>query len=118
MSFGYKHGVPPDADLVWDVRFLPNPNYLPRLRNRTGQDPTVARFALDNPVARQFLTHAESFLDFLLERFVQEGKSYVTLAIGCTGGHHRSVAVSEALGAFIRRKRRFDVRVQHRDAAR
>ncbi len=117
-SFGYKHGVPLDADVVWDVRFLPNPNYVARLRHLTGQRPAVARFVLNNPVTRRFLELLDPLQDFLLDRFAHEGKSYVTLAVGCTGGRHRSVAIAAALAARIRRQGRFDVRVHHRDAAR
>ncbi len=117
-SFGYKHGVPMDADVVWDVRFLPNPNYVAHLRPLTGLSPLVARYVMENPLTKQFLKHLAPLMEFLLERFAQEGKSYLTLAVGCTGGRHRSVAVAEALGEVIRKNGRFDVRVHHRDAAR
>ncbi len=117
-SFGYKHGVPLDADLVWDVRFLPNPNYVARLRPLTGQSPAVARFVMGNEATQKFIELLTPVLSYLLDRFSQEGKSYLTIAIGCTGGRHRSVAVAEALAALIRRGGRFDVRVHHRDAAR
>ena len=117
-SFGYKHGVPLDADLVWDVRFLPNPNYVARLRPLTGQSPAVARFVMGNEATKKFIELLTPVLTYLLDRFSQEGKSYLTIAVGCTGGRHRSVAVSEALAALIRRGGRFDVRVHHRDAAR
>lgn len=117
-SFGYKHGVPLDADLVWDVRFLPNPNYVARLRPLTGQNPAVARFVMRNAATKKFIDLLTPVLTFLLERFSQEGKSYLTIAVGCTGGRHRSVAVAEAVAGIIRRGGRFDVRVHHRDAAR
>lgn len=115
-SFGYKHGVPLDADVVWDVRFLPNPNYVPRLRPLTGESPAVSKFVLENPMTKKFLGLLDPLQEFLLDRFAQEGKSYVTLAVGCTGGRHRSVALAENLAARIRRQGRFEVRVHHRDA--
>ncbi|MBL8023750.1 MAG: RNase adapter RapZ [Elusimicrobia bacterium] len=117
-SFGYKHGVPLDADVVWDVRFLPNPNYVAPLRNLTGLSPKVSRYVLENPLTKRFLEHLAPLQDFLLDRFSQEGKSYLTLAVGCTGGRHRSVAVAEALAEIIRKNGRFDVRVHHRDSTR
>jgi UPF0042 nucleotide-binding protein len=117
-SFGYKHGVPMDADVVWDVRFLPNPNYLEDLRPLTGLNPRVSRYVLENPLTKRFLEHLSPLMDFLLDRFAQEGKSYLTLAVGCTGGRHRSVAVAEALAKIIRNNGRFDVRIHHRDSAR
>jgi UPF0042 nucleotide-binding protein len=116
-SFGYKHGVPLDADVVWDVRFLPNPNYVPRLRPLTGESPAVSKFVLENPMTKKFLGLLDPLQEFLLDRFAQEGKSYVTLAVGCTGGRHRSVAIAENLAARVRRQGRFEVRVHHRDAA-
>lgn len=115
-SFGYKHGVPLDADVVWDVRFLPNPNYVPRLRALTGENPAVSKFVLENPMTKKFLGLLDPLQEFLLDRFAQEGKSYVTLAVGCTGGRHRSVAIAESLAARIRGQGRFEVRVHHRDA--
>ncbi len=118
LSFGYKYGIPVEADLVWDVRFLPNPNYVPRLRHQTGREPAVARYVLNNVVAQRFMGYLRQMLLFLLEQFGQEGKSYLTVAVGCTGGHHRSVAIAEALAQFIRRQGGADVRVQHRDIQR
>lgn len=118
MSFGYKYGLPLDADLVWDVRFLPNPNYVRHLRPLTGRTLAVSRYVLQNPVARRFMQSLTEMLEFLLNQFAQEGKSYLTVAIGCTGGRHRSVAIAEALADFIRRRRKNDVRVLHRDADR
>ncbi len=117
-SFGYKHGIPLDADLVWDVRFLPNPNYIRHLRPLTGKNKAVAQYVLRNPSARYFMEQLTSLLSFLVDRFAQEGKSYLTVAIGCTGGHHRSVAIAEALAQFIHKKKNFDVRVIHRDVDR
>jgi UPF0042 nucleotide-binding protein len=115
MSFGYKYGIPLDADLVWDVRFLPNPNYIPRLHHLTGKQKAVSNFVLKNPDTRRFLDGLTPLLNFLVDRFAREGKSYLTVAVGCTGGKHRSVAITEALADFIRKKKDFDVRVVHRD---
>jgi UPF0042 nucleotide-binding protein len=114
VSFGYKYGVPPEADLVFDVRFLPNPNFVPALRRRTGNDPAVVRFLKREPETGVFLAKVRDFLGFLLPRYIKEGKSYLTIAIGCTGGRHRSVMIANALGAALKGK---DVRVQvrHRD---
>jgi UPF0042 nucleotide-binding protein len=103
-SFGYKHGVPLDADVVWDVRFLPNPNYVARLRNLTGLSPRVSRFVMENPLTKRFLEHLAPLHEFLLDRFSQEGKSYLTLAVGCTGGRHRSVAIAEAVATIDSRR--------------
>jgi RNase adapter protein RapZ len=114
VSFGYKYGVPSEADLVFDVRFLPNPNFVPALRRRTGNDPAVVRFLKREPETGVFLAKVRDFLGFLLPRYIKEGKSYLTIAIGCTGGRHRSVMIANALGAALKGK---DVRVQvrHRD---
>lgn len=118
LSFGYKHGVPLDADLVWDVRFLPNPNWVPKLRLLNGTSKAVSRYVLKNPETQKFMSLTQPMLDYLLQRFTQEGKSYLTVAVGCTGGRHRSVAIAEALADFTQKKTGFEVRVQHRDMAR
>jgi len=117
-SFGYKYGLPMDADLVWDVRFLPNPNYVPALRGFSGKKPSVSKFVLRNPHAKKFVAFLKDIMDFLLEQYNHEGKSYLTVAIGCTGGRHRSVAIAEALGDYIRRGKKSEVRVLHRDIER
>ncbi len=117
VSFGYRHGVPSDADLVFDVRFLPNPNYLPRLRNRTGQDPEVARYILSFSQSREFLDRITGLLEFLLPHYIQEGKSYLTIALGCTGGQHRSVMLAEAIARHLLRLG-YKLKVQHRDMPR
>jgi UPF0042 nucleotide-binding protein len=114
VSFGYKHGVPLDADLVFDVRFLPNPNFVPRLRRLTGRSPAVARFVARQRETRPFLRRLGGFLGYLIPRYIREGKSYLTIGIGCTGGRHRSVAIANALAVMLRRRRRL-VRVRHRD---
>jgi RNase adapter protein RapZ len=115
MSFGYKHGLPAEADLVWDVRFLPNPNWVEHLRPLDGRRQPVARYVLGNPLTRAFLDKTEDLLTLLLDGFAREGKSYLTIAVGCTGGRHRSVAIAEALSRFVRRRRGVEVRVTHRD---
>jgi RNase adapter protein RapZ len=97
VSFGYRHGVPPQADLVFDARFLPNPFFVPDLKALTGKDPKVASYVLDRPEAWEFLDKIVEMLEFLLPRFQREGRSYLTVAIGCTGGKHRSVAIVHAL---------------------
>ncbi len=101
MSFGYKYGIPIEADLVFDVRFLPNPFYVPELREKSGTDPDVRDYVFNSDVSRQFLLRLEEMLDFLLPNYEEEGKLTVTVCLGCTGGHHRSVAVAEALGEYL-----------------
>jgi UPF0042 nucleotide-binding protein len=117
-SFGFKYGVPIDADLMFDVRFLRNPYFVEELRHRTGQEREVSDYVLANDEAKQFLKLMWSYVDFCLPRFESEGRSYLTVAIGCTGGQHRSVAVAEALAAHLRQDRRRQVEVVHRDAER
>jgi UPF0042 nucleotide-binding protein len=115
VSFGFRHGLPRGADLVFDVRFLPNPHFEPRLRPRTGLDAEVARFVLDSAPAKDLLARLNDLLAFLLPLYEREGKSYLTVAVGCTGGRHRSVAVLEALAGELRRAGQ-NVSVTHRDA--
>jgi UPF0042 nucleotide-binding protein len=117
VSFGYKHGVPNEADLVLDVRFLPNPHFVPELRPNTGEDEAVARYVLENDETREFLEHIRHLLAFLLPKYQKEGKAYLTLAIGCTGGRHRSVALARAIGKWIE-ENGWRVQVRHRDIAR
>lgn len=114
MSFGYKYGVPPEADLVFDARFLPNPNFVPRLRRLSGNDRAVVAYLRRQPDTAAFLRRIRSFLAYLLPRYVGEGKSYLTIAIGCTGGRHRSVMLANALAAGVRH-RSLATRVRHRD---
>jgi RNase adapter protein RapZ len=97
MSFGFRHGVPPQADLVLDVRFLPNPYFVPELKGLTGQDARVASYVLDRDETRQFMDKVVDLCRFLFPRYQKEGKAYLTVALGCTGGKHRSVAIAEAL---------------------
>lgn len=114
VSFGYKHGLPLDADLVMDVRFLPNPNYEKGLKRRTGLDRKVQAFILREPLAKAFLTDFTRLLRRLLPRYVREGKSYLTVAVGCTGGHHRSVFVTHRLARELQ-KSGYRAREFHRD---
>lgn len=114
MSFGFKHGLPSELDLCFDCRFLQNPYFVDDLRLRPGTDPEVAKYVIEQPDSAVFLKKIEDLVDFLLPRFLAEGKAYVTTAIGCTGGRHRSVALAEALGQRLRNKS-IEVRVLHRD---
>ena len=100
-SFGFKYGVPLEADLVFDVRFLPNPYYVEELRPQTGLDKGVSDYVFDNPITQELMEHLRRFMDFLLPHFVEEGKSALVIAVGCTGGRHRSVAVTHALCEYI-----------------
>jgi len=117
MSFGFRRGVPPDADLVFDVRFLPNPHFVTSLRPWSGRHARVANFVLRAPAAGKFLRLTSGLLKFLLPQYIAEGKTYLTIAIGCTGGRHRSVALAEALGRRLRKARGIQLRVRHRDVA-
>jgi len=113
-SFAYRYGVPAEADLVFDVRFLPNPNFVPRLKPLTGNDPAVVRYMRRQPDTLAFLRKLYGLLAYVIPRYVREGKSYLTIAVGCTGGRHRSVMMANALGEAIARKG-YTVRVRHRD---
>ena len=116
VSFGFKHGPPLDADLVFDVRCLPNPHFVDRLRPLTGRDAKVVRFMRRHAATREYLDRLTTFLNFALPQYVQEGKSYLTIAIGCTGGQHRSVMVAEALKKSLARAKNVRLRVKHRDS--
>jgi UPF0042 nucleotide-binding protein len=116
VSFGYKHGVPVDADLVFDVRCLPNPHFVDRLRPLTGRDQAVIRYMRRHSETKDFLDRLTSFLRFALPQYVQEGKSYLTVAIGCTGGRHRSVMMAEALKKSLANVKGVRLRVKHRDS--
>ncbi|MFJ9364730.1 RNase adapter RapZ [Nocardia sp. NPDC101769] len=100
-SFGFKYGVPLDADMVFDLRFLPNPHWIPELREKTGQDAPVSEYVLSRPGAQDYLGTARHLVDLTTEGYRQEGKRYMTVAVGCTGGKHRSVAIAEALGEAL-----------------
>jgi UPF0042 nucleotide-binding protein len=114
VSFGYRYGIPADADLVFDVRFLPNPFFVPRLRPFSGKDPRVVRYIRSFPQTGEFLRRVESLLLYLIPHYIQEGKSYLTVALGCTGGRHRSVALAEVIRRAIKKKG-YSAKVVHRD---
>ncbi|MBL8602461.1 MAG: RNase adapter RapZ [Myxococcales bacterium] len=118
ISFGFKYGVPVDADLVFDARFLPNPHFDPALRPHSGQNPAVSGYVLESPDGAAFLSAIEGFVGPLLPKYAREGKVVLTVAVGCTGGRHRSVALAEALGARLRGDAPGDVQVAHRDIER
>jgi UPF0042 nucleotide-binding protein len=109
MSFGFRYGIPAQADMVFDVRFLPNPYFVPELKAFTGRDPRVAAYVLDRPETQQFLEKMVDFSEFLLPHFRREGKAYLTVAIGCTGGKHRSVAIAHALSERLSAHHRVQV---------
>ena len=113
-SFGFRHGIPLDVDMVMDVRFLPNPHWVEHLRPQTGLDPDVRDYVLEQSVTKQFLDRFEGLLELLLPAYVAEGKSYLSIAIGCTGGHHRSVALAEEIASWLRAMGHRP-RVTHRD---
>jgi RNase adapter protein RapZ len=114
-SFGFRHGIPQDADLVFDVRFLPNPNYIPEFKPLTGRHPSVARYVRSFPQTQEFLTRITNLLGFLMPLYVKEGKSYLTIAFGCTGGQHRSVMIAEEIAKHLK-KQKYSVKINHRDA--
>jgi UPF0042 nucleotide-binding protein len=116
LSFGYKYGIPMDADLVFDVRFLPNPNYVEGLKHLTGLDQAVLDYVFGDTMTKRFMRRLYGMLRFLLPCYVQEGKSHLVIAIGCTGGQHRSVAVAERLARLLRRG--YEVNLHHRDIPR
>ena len=117
LSFGFKHGIPVDSDLLFDVRFLPNPHFVPELRPHTGRDAKVVKFLDRAKATHEFLDHTLNLLKFLVPQYVSEGKTYLTVGIGCTGGRHRSVAIAEALKKGLSGIPGVRVRVKHRDIA-
>jgi UPF0042 nucleotide-binding protein len=117
ISFAYKKGIPPEADMVLDVRFLPNPYFVEELQPLTGEDPGVRKYVLDRSETQAFLGHLFTFVDFLLPRYQEEGKTHLTLAIGCTGGQHRSVVIANALGQHLSREN-YPFTLNHRDMPR
>ena len=117
-SFGFKYGLPMDADMVMDVRFLPNPHWVDELRPQTGQSPAVRDYVLAQPGATEFLQTYHQLLKLVADGYIREGKRYMTVAIGCTGGKHRSVAIAEALAGLLGENRQLSVRVLHRDLGR
>ncbi|KKK77235.1 hypothetical protein LCGC14_2855660 [marine sediment metagenome] len=114
MSFGFKYGLPQGIDMLLDVRFLPNPHFIPELRGLTGKDAPVRDFVLDKEVTREFIKRISDLLDFLVPHYRREGKAYLTIGIGCTGGRHRSTAIVERLAQMLRNDKT-DVNVLHRD---
>jgi UPF0042 nucleotide-binding protein len=114
MSFGFKHGIPIDVDIVFDVRFLPNPHWEEELRPLTGRDDAVSEFVMSNPLTQQFVQKVEDLLELVLPAYAAEGRSYLTVAIGCTGGRHRSVAITESLAQSLT-SQGWRPRVAHRD---
>ena len=114
VSFGYKFGVPSDSDLVFDVRFLPNPHFVPSLRRYTGKDPKVQKYIRSFPQTGEFLRRIQGLLTYLIPHYIREGKSYLTIAFGCTGGKHRSVMLAEQVKKSLE-KRGFSTKVTHRD---
>jgi UPF0042 nucleotide-binding protein len=115
VSFGYKHGLPDDADLVFDVRFLPNPHFVPEFRALTGRDPRVAKYIRSFPQTQEFINRISELLIYLLPHYIREGKSYLTISFGCTGGQHRSVMIAEDVNKRLR-KAGYKVKVVHRDS--
>ena len=117
ISFGFKHGLPLEADLVFDVRFLPNPFYIDTLREQTGLDEPVRSYLFGYQQTRDFMTYLERLLDFLLPQYVEEGKTALVIAIGCTGGHHRSVTLTRVFAEYVR-SLGYRVKENHRDMSR
>ena len=115
LSFGFKHGLPVDADIVFDARFLPNPHFVPALKPKTGRDRAVIAFLRQQAITGEFLEKLTDLLMFLIPEYVREGKAYLTIAIGCTGGRHRSVMIAEALKPSLETLQGVRVRVRHRD---
>ena len=113
-SFGYRHGLPPDSDLVFDVRFLPNPNYIPKFKPLTGTDPDVARYIRSFPQTQEFIERISDLLIYLLPHYIREGKSYLTIAFGCTGGQHRSVMIAGEIQKRLAAAG-FKAKINHRD---
>jgi UPF0042 nucleotide-binding protein len=117
LSFGFKHGIPVDSDLLFDVRFLPNPHFVPALRQYSGRDQEVVRYLDRSSATHEFLDHTLNLLKFLIPQYAHEGKTYLTIGIGCTGGRHRSVAIAEALRKGLAGIPGVRLRVKHRDIA-
>lgn len=117
VSFGFKYGIPPEADLVFDVRFLANPHYVSHLRPLDGRDAPIRNYVLSDPLAGSFIQRLKDLIEFTLPQYIREGKAYLTIAIGCTGGRHRSVVVAEQVVQFLREKG-YRVNLQHRDVRR
>ena len=115
MSFGFKYGIPQDADLVFDVRFLPNPYYIDTLKEKTGNDPEVQDYVMQNDKGPIFLEKLKDMVEFLIPNYILEGKNQLVIAIGCTGGKHRSVTLANALYHTLETEESYGVRIEHRD---
>ena len=115
MSFGFKYGIPQDSDLVFDVRFLPNPYYIDELKEKTGNDPEVQDYVMENEKAQVFLDKLTDMVDFLIPNYILEGKNQLVIAIGCTGGKHRSVTLANALYQKLDKQENYGVSIEHRD---
>lgn len=116
MSFGFKHGIPVDCDLVFDVRFLPNPYYVPELKNKTGNQKEVQDFVMNSKVTKEFLAKLLEMIDFLIPNYIEEGKNQLVIGIGCTGGHHRSVTIANELyNELNSSEATYGLRISHRD---
>lgn len=115
MSFGFKYGIPQDADLVFDVRFLPNPYYIDTLREKTGNEAEVQDYVMQNDKGRIFLDKLKDMMEFLIPNYILEGKNQLVIAIGCTGGKHRSVTLANALYQLLDKEENYGVRIEHRD---
>ena len=115
-SFGFRHGLPPDCDLVFDVRFLPNPNYIPKFKQLTGRNPAVAKYIRSFPQTDEFIERVTDLLIWLVPHYIREGKTYLTIGFGCTGGHHRSVMIADQIRKNLAAGG-YQARVTHRDAA-
>ena len=115
LSFGFKYGIPNDADLVFDVRFLPNPYYIEQLRHKTGNDAEIREFVMNNEAARMFLEKLEDMARFLIPHYISEGKHQLVIAIGCTGGKHRSVTLANALYELLKQDENLGIKIEHRD---
>ena len=114
ITFGYKHGIPIDTDLLMDVRFIPNPFYIPELRSLTGRDPAAQEYVFRSKECQEFLLKYTDLLKFLLPNYIKEGKTHLTIGIGCTGGQHRSIALGIKIGQILEQEG-YPVNVKHRD---
>ena len=115
LSFGFKYGIPGDSDLVFDVRFLPNPYYVPELKHKTGEDQEVQDYVMGFELSHRFLEKLEDMIEFLLPNYVSEGKNQLVISIGCTGGKHRSVTLAEKLFQYLSSHAEYGVKLEHRD---
>ena len=115
LSFGFKYGIPSDADLVFDVRFLPNPYYIDELKYKTGNDKEVQDYVMAFDASKEFLTKLSDMIQFLIPNYIQEGKNQLVISVGCTGGKHRSVTMANALYSVLSDKKQYGVKIEHRD---